>query len=109
MFSWRCSVKAHDQIGDEEVRPGHEDPLRKWMAQLNRRSAEVRETFAQEGARHEQADFLKSADGLVLIYAMQAADHARASSVFRNSTLAIDEEPHHGSGPGRTSERRALS
>jgi hypothetical protein len=62
------------------------------MAELSRRSAEVRETFAQEGVRHEQAYLLKTADGPVLIYAMEAADHARASSVFRNSTLSIDRE-----------------
>jgi hypothetical protein len=80
------------KLAMRKVRPGQEDHLRKWMAELNRRSTEVRETFAQEGVRHEQAYLLKTADGLVLIYAMEAADHARASSVFQNSTLPIDRE-----------------
>jgi len=71
------------KLAMRRVRPGREDQLRKWMAELNRRSAEVRETFAQEGARHEQAYLLKTADGPVLIYAMEAAHHARASSMFR--------------------------
>ncbi len=65
------------------------------MAELNRRSAEVRETFAEEGVRHEQAYLLKTPDGPVLIYAMEAADHARASSMFRNSTLSIDQDHEH--------------
>jgi len=83
------------KLAIRKVRHGQEDPLRKWMAELNRRSAEVRETFAQEGVRHEQAYLLKTADGPVLIYAMEAADHARASSMFRNSTLSIDQEHKH--------------
>ena len=83
------------KLAIRKVRHRQEDPLRKWMAELNRRSAEVRETFAQEGVRHEQAYLLKTADGPVLIYAMEAADHARASSMFRNSTLSIDQEHKH--------------
>src|SRR5437588_10364263 len=71
------------KLAIRKVRPGQEDALRKWMAELNRRSAEVRETL------------LKTADGPVLIYAMEAADHARASSMFRNSTLSIDQEHKH--------------
>ncbi len=71
------------KLAMRKVRPGQEDHLRKWRAELNRRSAEVRETL------------LKTADGPVLIYAMEAADHARASSMFRNSTLSIDREHKH--------------
>src|SRR6266480_8018112 len=83
------------KLAIRKVRHRQEDPLRKWMAELNRRSAEVRETFAQEGVRHEQAYLLKTADGPVLIYAMEAPDHARASSMLRNSTLSIDQEHKH--------------
>jgi hypothetical protein len=43
------------KLAMRKVRPGQEDQLRKWMAELNRRTAEVRETFAQEGVCHEQA------------------------------------------------------
>jgi hypothetical protein len=64
------------KLAMRKVRPGQEDHLRKWMAELNRRK--------RRGPR--------DADGPVLIYAMEAADHARASSAFQNSTLSIDRE-----------------
>ena len=80
------------KVAIRKLKPGQEDQLRTWMAELTRRSAEVRETFAQEGMRHEQAFLLDTADGCVLIYAMEAADHERAASAFRNSTLPIDVE-----------------
>src|SRR5437588_3373288 len=38
----RYSVKPMIKLAMRKVRPGHEDQLRKWMAELNRRSAEVR-------------------------------------------------------------------
>lgn len=76
-----------------KVKPAEEDTLRRWMAELNRRRDEVRETFAQEGVRHEQAYLLKAGDhGPFLIYAMEAADHDAAGKAFRSSTLPIDQE-----------------
>jgi hypothetical protein len=54
------------RLAIRKVKPGQEGHLRAWMVELNRRSAEVRETFAQEGVRHEQAYLLKSAEGAVL-------------------------------------------
>ena len=74
------------------VKPEHENRLREWMLELSRRSSEVRETFAQEGVRHEQAFLLKTAGGPVLIYAMEALDHERAAVAYRNSGLPIDHE-----------------
>jgi len=41
------------KLAIRKVKPDQEGHLRAWMAELNRRSAEVRETFAQEGVRHE--------------------------------------------------------
>jgi uncharacterized protein DUF6176 len=83
------------RVSIRKVKPDQESRLRNWMAELTRRSAEVRETFAQEGVRHEQAFLLKTVEGAVLIYAMEAADHERAASAFRESTLPIDRE-HRG-------------
>jgi Family of unknown function (DUF6176) len=80
------------KVAVRKVKPDEENNLRQWMAELTRRSAEVRETFAQEGVRHEQAFLLKTAEGSVLIYAMEAADHERAASAYRNSALPIDLE-----------------
>ena len=60
------------KLAIRNVKLGQEGHLRAWMAELNRRSAEVRETFAQEGVRHEQAYLLKTAEGAVLICCMNA-------------------------------------
>jgi hypothetical protein len=62
------------------------------MAELNRRHDEVAETFALEGTRHEQAYLLKTSDGPILIYAMEAPDHALAAASFKQSKMAIDIE-----------------
>ncbi len=35
---------------------------------------------------------LPDAEGSILIYAMEAPDHERASAAYRNSTLPIDQE-----------------
>ena len=80
------------KLAIRKVKPDQESRLREWMADLGRRSAEDRETFAQEGVRHEQAFLLKTAEGAILIYAMEAADHERAAAAYRNSTLPIDQE-----------------
>jgi hypothetical protein len=80
------------RLAIRRVKPDEERNLRKWMAELKQRHDEVRQTFAQEGVRHEQAYLLRTTDGPILIYAMEAADHDRASAAFRNSTLPIDEQ-----------------
>ena len=80
------------KLAIRKVKPDQESRLREWMVDLGRRSAEVRETFAQEGVRHEQAFLLKTSEGSVLIYTMEAADHERAAAAYRNSTLPIDQE-----------------
>jgi Family of unknown function (DUF6176) len=74
------------------VRPGREDALRAWMAELERRADEVRATFRQEGVRHEQAFLLPVADGLVLVYAHEVEDPDAASAAYSASTLPLDHE-----------------
>ena len=62
------------------------------MAELNSRRAEVLETFAQEGVRHEQVYLVAGDDCPFLIYAIESADHERATSAYQQSRLAIDLE-----------------
>jgi hypothetical protein len=80
------------KLAIRKVRPEEENRLRSWMAELNRRSTEVLATFAHEGVRHEQAYLLRTSDGPILIYAMEAEDHERAASAFQSSTFPIDHE-----------------
>ncbi|HZD16241.1 MAG TPA: DUF6176 family protein [Pseudonocardiaceae bacterium] len=74
------------------IRPEKLERLTAWLAELQDRRDEVRETFAQEGVTHEQAYVINAADGPLLVYVMEAPDHRRASEAFRNSTLPIDTE-----------------
>jgi Family of unknown function (DUF6176) len=80
------------RIDIRRVKAEEEGTLRAWMAELNRRGAEVSETLAREGTRHEQAYLLKTSDGPVLIYAMEAGDQDRAAEAFRDSSSLIDVE-----------------
>jgi hypothetical protein len=80
------------KLAIRRVKPEEENTLRQWLEELSRRQGEVRETFAREGVRHEQAYLLKTQDGPVLIYAMEARDHEQAAAAFQASTLSIDEQ-----------------
>jgi len=80
------------KLGIRRVKPEEESRLREWMSQLNSRHPEVRETFRQEGVTHEQARLINISGELILIYAMEAADHAKAAAAFAQSTLPIDVE-----------------
>ena len=74
------------------VHPDKLERLTAWLAELQHRSDEVRETFAQEGVTREQAYVINSADGPLLIYVIEAADFERAEEAYHNSTLPIDAE-----------------
>jgi hypothetical protein len=80
------------KLGIRKVKPGEEGRLREWMSRLNSRRAEVLETFRQEGITHEQAFLLDVGGESILVYAMESADHAKASAAYAQSTLAIDLE-----------------
>src|SRR6266545_1169236 len=80
------------KVAIHRVHPEKEQQLRDWLAELMRRQDEVRETFAQETVRHEQAYLLPTSDGPMLVYAMEVADFERGRAAFLNSTLAIDSE-----------------
>ena len=74
------------------IHPDKVDLLRGWMQQLDKRADEVRETFAQEGVRHEQAHLLETSAGALLIYAVECEDIDEALRVYEASTLPIDHE-----------------
>lgn len=80
------------RITFRRVRKGEEDRLRAWLAQLNTRRDEVRETFEREGVRHEAAYLLETPEGLVLVYAVEAEDFAKAHHAYAMSPLPIDHE-----------------
>lgn len=75
-----------------KVREDRVDRLRWWMAQLNERQEEVRQTFAQESVRHEIAYLLEARDGPVLVYVVEADDFEQAGRAYQSSTLPIDLE-----------------
>jgi hypothetical protein len=74
------------------VRPGELDRLRAWLAEAGQRADEVRETYRQEGVHHEQAYFLETADGHVLVYAVECDDYEAAREAFLKSVRPIDVE-----------------
>ncbi len=75
-----------------KVREDQVDRMRWWMAQLNQRRDEVRQTFAQETVHHETAYLLQGRDGPVLVYVAEADDFEQASRAYLSSTLPIDLE-----------------
>jgi hypothetical protein len=75
-----------------QVRPGELARLQAWLAEAGQRADEVRETYYQEGIHHEQAYFLESKDGHVLVYAVECADYEAAREAFLKSALPIDVE-----------------
>jgi len=74
------------------IRPDKEDRLRTWLAELNSRADEVRQTFREETVRAEQAFVLAGATGPLLVYVMEAEDFERGSNAFAGSRRAIDLE-----------------
>jgi len=74
------------------VKDGQVDRLRAWMRELMDRPDEVRQTFAQEGVRHEVAYLVEAREGPLLVYAIELEDEDRALEAFNNSTLPLDLE-----------------
>jgi hypothetical protein len=79
-------------VSIRKVKPQEVGTLTDWMAQVRLRIEKVRETFRREGVRHEQAFLLRTSDGPVLIYAVEAQDHEKATALFEESALPIDLE-----------------
>lgn len=76
----------------KRVHPDKVELLRAWFAEGTRRADEIRETFRQEGVRHEQAHLISTSDGTFLVYTSELEDFDKAWNAFVNSELAIDAE-----------------
>lgn len=75
-----------------KVRPEKEAKLRDWLAELNARADEVRETFRGETVRAEQAHIIPGESGPVLIYVMETQDFERGAKAYAESKHKIDAE-----------------
>jgi Family of unknown function (DUF6176) len=78
------------RVSFARIRPGKEQRLRAWLAELMTRKTEVLETFAHEGTRQEQAYVLATSDGPMLVYVMDSHDAERARAAYQGSRLALD-------------------
>jgi len=74
------------------IKPDQESRLRDWLAELNARAGEVRESLARAGIRAEQAFVVSTDSGPLLVYVSDAEDQRHAARVFAESPLAIDVE-----------------
>ena len=72
------------------VRPGKLDQLKAWLAEMGERADEVREAFVHEGVTHEQGFLLETADGHLLVAAVECEDYDAARQMFSKSTFPID-------------------
>jgi len=80
------------RLAFRRVRPGKEERLRSWLAELGRRADEVRATFADETTRHEQAFLLPTPEGTLFVYAIEAGDPERGRAAYAASRHPIDLE-----------------
>ena len=80
------------RVAIKPIRPDKEGRLREWLAELNSRADEVRQTFREESVRAEQAFIVAGAAGPLLVYVMEAEDFERGSRAFAGSRRAIDIE-----------------
>ncbi len=80
------------KVSIRRIRPEKEQRLRAWLAELNSRAEEVRETFRGETVRAEQAYIVPGDTGPLLVYVMEAEDFERGSKAFATSHHKIDAE-----------------
>jgi hypothetical protein len=80
------------RVSFARVKPEKEQRLRDWLAELMTRQQEVRQSFAQEGARQEQAFILPTSDGPIFVHVMEAEDTERAFAAYGESGLPIDAQ-----------------
>ncbi len=80
------------RVAIRRIRPEKESRLRAWLAELNSRADEVRETFRGETVRAEQAFIVPGSEGSLLVYVMEAEDFEQGSKAFADSDHKIDAE-----------------
>jgi hypothetical protein len=74
------------------VRDGEVERLRAWGRELMQRSDEVRDTFRQEGVRHESSYLIQTADGWIHVIAIEVENMEKAQAAYDASKLPIDSE-----------------
>jgi hypothetical protein len=74
------------------VRPDKLDRLKAWLIEVAQRPDEVRESFTEAGITHEQAHLIVTADGPMLIAAVEQTDGEAVSESSRRSTLPLNVE-----------------
>ncbi|NKC00300.1 MAG: hypothetical protein GKR90_17690 [Pseudomonadales bacterium] len=74
------------------IRKEKESRLRAWLSELNNRADEVRQTFADESVRAEQAYIVSTSDGPLLIYAIEAENFEQGAKAYASSTHPIDAQ-----------------
>jgi hypothetical protein len=79
-------------VSFRRVRPDQVDTLRAWMAEVNRRADEVRQTFVQETVEREMAFLLDGRDGPIVVYVIEARDLDTMQRTVRENPFPIDLE-----------------
>ena len=94
MLEPESQVEAYEmlRVVIRRVRPEKESRLRAWLAELNARAEEVRETFRDETVRAEQAYIVPGDRRPLLVYAMEAEDFEHGAKAFASSRHKIDTE-----------------
>ncbi len=75
------------------IDPAHRERVVEWLRTVDGpRREEALAALSAEGVRHETALLLETADGPVLVYAMETDDIDRSRSVADDSPRPIDAE-----------------
>jgi hypothetical protein len=74
------------------VRPDKLDRLKAWLIEVAQRPDEVRESFTEGGITHELAHLIVTANGPMLVAAVEHTDWEAASESSRRSTLPLNVE-----------------
>jgi hypothetical protein len=81
------------ELSVRRVKPGQEETLRSWLGQVGgSRRGEAAATLIDEGVTHETVVLVETADGPVVVYAIEADDLDRAYEVARTSRHRIDAD-----------------
>ena len=80
-----CTTIA--RVDDEDL-----PRLREWLAELPKRQGELRESYRDQGTRHEQFFLIRTRRMPLLVLISEVADVEQATDSFLRSTLPIDVE-----------------
>jgi len=80
------------QVSIVPIKPEKEARLRQWLVELNKRADEVRQTFCDESVRGEQGFIIPTAEGPLLVYAIETESLEKGRKVYLASTREIDHQ-----------------